>query len=273
MNPLRRWRRRLVLAALLCLTCRLFVFASDEPTLTKEQIKQFLLTAEVVNSREAKKGITHTSRLTLSDGRLTHDASFQPIDEHTPVKELSSGTELNFVDSYKNNIAAYELAKLLGLDDLLPVYVERKWKGRAGSLSWWLPVKMDEEERVKQKITPPNLEAWNNQMYRVRVFDELIYDTDANLTNVLIGQDWQIWRIDFTRAFREDKNVRKPANLVRCERHLFEKLKELNGRELEEKTRHYLDKEQVRAVMARRDRIVKQFQQLVLEKGENDVLY
>jgi hypothetical protein len=29
-----------------------------------------------------------------------------------------------------------------------------------------------------KKITPPNLDAWNKQMYRVRVFDELIYDTD-----------------------------------------------------------------------------------------------
>jgi hypothetical protein len=53
--------------------------------------------------------------------------------------ELASGTELNFVDSYKFNIAAYQLAELLGLNDMLPVYVERKWHGDTGSLSWWLP--------------------------------------------------------------------------------------------------------------------------------------
>ena len=40
------------------------------------------------------------------------------------------GVELDFVDSYKYNIAAYELAELLGMDDMLPVYVERKWQGR-----------------------------------------------------------------------------------------------------------------------------------------------
>jgi hypothetical protein len=39
-----------------------------------------------------------------------------------------------------------------------------------------------------KKITPRNLDAWNKQMYRLRVFDELIYDTNANLTNVSIGQ-------------------------------------------------------------------------------------
>src|ERR1700680_4068841 len=110
-----RWRG-LILAALVCLTCRLFVVAADEPTLTKEQIKQFLLTAKVVNSRQAKNGITHTARLTLSDGTVTHDASFQPIDERKASMVLTSGTELNFVDSYKYNIAAYGLAELLGLD-------------------------------------------------------------------------------------------------------------------------------------------------------------
>jgi len=159
-----RWRR-LILATVVCLTCTRFVTASDEPTLTKEQIKQFLLTAKVVKSEQAKKGITQTLRLTLSDGTVTHDTSFQKIDEHKPRMELASGTELGFVDSYKYNIAAYQLAELLGLDDMVPVYVERKWKGDSGSLSWWLPVKMDEKERVAQKIAVPDPDAWNNRMY------------------------------------------------------------------------------------------------------------
>src|SRR6202140_2854056 len=153
-----RWRR-LILATVVCLTCTRWVTASDEPTLTKEQIKQFLLTAKVVKSEQAKKGITQTLRLTLSDGTVTHDRSFQTIDEHKPRMELASGTELGFVDSYKYNIAAYQLAELLGLDDIVPVYVERKWKGDVGSLSWWLPVKMDEAQGYKQKINPPNKNA------------------------------------------------------------------------------------------------------------------
>ena len=101
-----RWRR-LILATVVCLTCTRLVTASDEPTLTKEQIKQFLLTAKVVKSEHTKKGITDPWRLTLTDGTVTHDASFQSIDEHQFKKELARGTELNFVDSYKYNIAAY----------------------------------------------------------------------------------------------------------------------------------------------------------------------
>ena len=267
----RRWR--LILATMVCRTFHPSVVAADDPTLTKEQIKQFLLTAKVVKSQEAKKGITNTLRLTLTDGTVTHDASFQAVDEHKATMETVRGTELAFVDSYKYNIAAYRLAELLGIDDMLPVYVERSWGGKTGSLSWWLPVKMDEVERHKQKLTAPDQDAWNNQMHKIRVFDQLVYDTDANLTNVLIGEDWKIWRIDFTRAFRLSKDLKDPKDLDRCDRQLLEKLKTLDGNELTENTKHYLSKDEVKAVMARRDKIVAQFQKLISEKGEKEVLY
>ena len=273
MNPLHlRWRE-LILAVVVCLTCQLFAVAGDEPTLTKEQIKQFLLTAKVVDSKQTGRGITHPWRLTLTDGTVTHDASFQAIDEHKAVMQLAMGTELNFVDSYKYNIAAYALAELLGMDDMLPVYVERKWKGNVGSLSWWLPVKMDEVERHKQKLTAPDADAWNNQMYKIRVFDQLVSDSDPNLTNVLIGENWKIWRIDFTRGFRYNKDLKDPKDLVRCDRQLLEKLKALDANALTEKTKNYLSKDQVKEVMARRDKIVAQFQKMIAEKGENEVLY
>ena len=268
-----QWRR-LTIAAVVCLICPHVVRAADETPLTKEQIKQFLLTAKVVHSQEAKKGITHTSRLTLSDGTITHDASFQPIDERkSEMKHESGQVEFNFVDSYKYNIAAYAVAELLGIDDMLPVYVERKWGGKVGSLSWWLPVKMDEAERFAKKIEAPDADRWNKQMYRIRVFDELVYDTDPNLTNVLIGEDWTIWRIDFSRAFRTNKDLRGSKNLVKCDRQLFEKLKALDANELAGSTKLYLSKDEVKAVMARRDKIVAQFQKMISEKGESEVLY
>ena len=274
MSSLHLRSRRLIFAAVVCLTCQLFAVASDEPTLTKEQIKHFLLTAKVVNSREAKKGITHTLRLTLSDGTVTHDASFQALDEHKHEMKLATGgVELNFVDSYKYNLAAYALAELLGMDDMLPVYVERKWKGNPGSLSWWLPVKMDEAERYKRKLTAPDADAWNNQMYKIRVFDQLVADDDVNLTNVLIGESWKIWRIDFGRAFRPNKELKSPGELVRCDRQLLKKLKALDANALTENTKRYLTKDDVKAVMARRDKIVALFEKLIAEKGENQVLY
>src|ERR1700751_1766130 len=101
----------LVLAAMVCVCACLGV--ADDQALTKDQIKQFLLTAKVVNSKQTGKGVTSPWRLTLSDGTITHDASFQPVDEHKSSVTLASGkTQLNFVDSYKYNIAAYNLGGL-----------------------------------------------------------------------------------------------------------------------------------------------------------------
>jgi hypothetical protein len=276
-KPMQVLPKPLVRGLIVLLACVMFPFAAsaaDETPLTKEQIKQFLQTAEIIKSKPSSKGVTHPWRLTLSNGTITHDASFQPTNEHKAEMKLESGkVELDFVDSYKYNIAAYRIAEIVGLDDMLPVYVERKWQGKTGSLSWWLPVKMDDAERMEKKIEPPDPDKWNRQMYRVRVFDELVYDTDANLTNVLIGEDWTVWRIDFSRAFRKNKDLLAPKNLVKCDRQLLEKLKALKSDELAEKTKDYLTKDELKGVMARRDKIVATFQALIAEKGEKEILY
>jgi hypothetical protein len=70
-----RWRRLILATA--CLTCARFVFASDEPTLTTEQIKQFLLTAKVVDSKESKKGVTN-------GGPLASSAMFRAARRYDP---------------------------------------------------------------------------------------------------------------------------------------------------------------------------------------------
>jgi hypothetical protein len=110
-------------------------------------------------------------------------------------------------------------------------------------------------------------------MYKIRVFDELVYDNDPNLTNVLITEDWKIWRVDFSRAFRLFREVKDQKNLVRCERKLFDRLKALEANEVKQKTKNYLTEIEVQAVMARRDKIVTYFQKLIAEKGENEILY
>ena len=166
-------------------------FRRPSAELSVDQIRTFLKDAKVIRTRGTEKGVTAPKRLTLTDGTITHDAVFQAIDERKMVANLGGGgrqstTELNFVDSYKYNIAAYEIARLLGLDHMMPVYVERRWNGQLGSISWFVPTLMDESERLKKKIQPPSPADWNNQMYRMRVFSSLLRDTDRNLTNVLI---------------------------------------------------------------------------------------
>ncbi len=247
---------------------------SGEPSLTEDQMKQFLLNAEVIKSKRSKKGITSPYVLTLTDGTLTHDGVFQPVDEMKSMKTFDSGrVELNFRDTYHFNLAAYELAKMLGIGDMMPVHVIRKWDGKEGSLSWWIPVMMDESERLSKKIPVPDPLAWNQQMYKIRVFSELVYDTDRNLTNVLIGKDWKLYMIDFTRAFRLYNTLKEPKNLVMCERELLDKLRTLDAADLSLRTEDQLTKSEVQAVMARRDKIVQHFERLIAEKGKAAVLY
>ena len=263
--------RRFLFCITLCLATAVLGIAA-EPELTRDQIKEFLLKAKVVGAKQTKKGITNPFRLTLTDGTITHEAVFQAVDEHRTTMQFADGhTEINFVDSYKYNLGAYILSEMLGQDNI-PIHVERKWDGKIGSLSWLVPVQMDEEERLKKKIPAPNPDTWNKQMYRVRVINELAYDTDANLTNVLVGEGWKIWRVDFSRAFRLNKEVRV-QNLTNCDRQLFEKLKVLDGKEFALRTKNILTKPEVEAVMARRDKIVAHFQKLIAEKGESAVLY
>jgi len=248
--------------------------AQEEPQLTPEQQREFLLNAKIVRGKQLSVGITNSHQLTLSDGKIEHDAHYQSVDERRSWKELARGSEANFVDSYLYNIAAYELARLIGLDHMLPVTVERKWKGRTGSLAWWLSVQMDEGERTRRKIRPPDILAWNKSMYKVRVFTELIYDTDrSNPGNMLIGNDWEIYMIDFTRAFRLYHDLRTPENLVWCCRELLEKLRELDAEELKAKLGKYLNDLEIDGIMKRRDKIVDYFETLIAEKGEAAVLY
>jgi len=268
--------RRSLPAVLLALSGLVAGLAAQEPALTVDQMKAFLLNAKVVKVRTTEKGITAPDRLTLSDGTLTHDAVFQSIDQRAPRRELSDGTvEFNFVDAYRYDIAAYELATLLGLADMMPVTVERTWGGKKGALSWFLPAAMDEQTRYLKKIHVPDPEAWNRQMFKKRIFAELVYDNDPNLTNVLISADWHLWMIDFTRAFRLSKNLREPKNIEqsRCSRELLEHLRALARPDVEKAAGKYLTRYEMDAVMARRDRIVAMIDQMVAKKGEASVLF
>ncbi|HXQ37791.1 MAG TPA: hypothetical protein VN843_27530 [Anaerolineales bacterium] len=262
----------------ICLASASFILGADEPTFSEQQKIDFMQNAKVIKSKErcsARKGVTTTWLLTLNDGTVTYDACFQPVDESKTVMQFADGrAEIDFKDSWKFNIAGYRVAKMIGLEYMVPVYTEREWKGRPGSMSWWVPnVMFDEADRLKKGERPPDVDDFNKQMYRIRILTQLFYDTDTNLTNVLITKDWKLWRIDFSRAFRSHKDLLNPKDLVMCDRQVLAKLKGLNFDEVFNATNPYLSKDQVKGLMARRDKIVEIFEKLVAQKGDNEVLY
>ena len=159
---------------------------------------------------------------------------------------------------------------------MVPVYTERKWKGMTGAISWRISnIQFDEADRYTRKIPVPThlLDSWNKQMYKVRVLDQLLYDADANLTNVLITNEWKIWRIYFTRSFRLQHDLKDPKDLVQCDRQVLVRLRQLSYDQVLEATKPYLNKDEVKALIARRDKIVANFDKLVVQKGESEVLY
>jgi hypothetical protein len=205
---------------------------------------------------------------------ITHDAHFQTVNERRSYRQDNRGGEANFVDSYLYNLAAYEIAELLGLEDMIPVTVERKWGGKTGALAWWFPTLMTEGKRREKKIRPPDIVAFNKAMCKVRVFSELIYDTDRwNPGNILIGINWEVYMVDFSRAFRLYYDLMSAKELVYCCRKLLEKLRALDREVLAAKVGNHLTGLEIDGLMKRRDKIVAHFEKLIAKRGEEVVLY
>ena len=245
---------------------------ANDQSLACPEMEEFLLRGKIGAQKDIPKGVTLPRRATLEYKGMKHDAAIQTIDISKAAYETPLGTELNFRDSWKYNVAGYELAKMLELN-MVPPYVERSVGGHDASLSWWVDDTMMELDRMHRKLEAPDVEAWNKQMYAVRVWHELIYDTDPNLTNLLVDKDWQLWIIDFTRAFRLYKELRGPRNLVQCDRRLLEKLRSFDRDMLTEKLSRWLTKSEIDGIVARAGRIVDFFDKEAAAKGETAVLY
>jgi hypothetical protein len=244
------------------------------PILTPDEMERFLLQADIVATRSTKKGVTDAKRVTLFDGRVRHDAQLQDVDIALPIFNVGpKHSEVNFKDTYRYNIAGYRLSLLLGLDNV-PMSVERKVNGKPAAMTWWLDdVMLDEGDRQKKKTVGPSPSRTASQIHIMRVFDELIQNRDRNAGNLLWTTDWKMWMIDHTRAFRLGKDLLKPQQLERIERALFEKMRDLTVAGLTQVMDKSLTKEEIEALLARRDTIVKLFDDRIAQRGEAVVLF
>ena len=265
--------RRVAIALPVFLYASVSLAWAQGPALSVEEKRSFLRSAEVVGAKQTSKGVTQPWRLTLSDGTLTHDAAFQSVDERKNRQRLGKTEEFNFVDSYRYNIAAHELAELVGLGDMVPVTVEREWKGETGALSWWIDdVMFDEVQRIEEGRRPDDIAAWVSQLERAAIFEALVHDTDRNRTNMVYTSDWALYMVDFSRAFRVWGELNKSDSLNRIDGRLFRRLRTLTSAELEQALRPTLTDGEVNGVLTRRDLLVKHFDDLVALRGEDLVI-
>jgi hypothetical protein len=227
------------------------------PTLTDAQIEDFLLHAKIGKTHTLGKGVTLAMRAVLKSDTMTHDAQIQNIDQKLQQFDTGRGVEFNFRDSWMYNVAAYRIDRLIGLN-MVPVTVARRYGNDLAAFTWWIDdVMMEEGARLKQKKEAPDTEKWNEQMQLVRVFDQLIANTDRNVGNLLITSDWRIWPIDHTRAFRLNKEPKSLGNVTRCDREVLQKMKALDKETLKKSLHDVLTGDEMDALLARRDAIVK----------------
>jgi len=235
-------------------------------------MEHFLQTAPIVAARPIELGITHTQRVTLSDGEIYHDAHVQTIDIYKAEYRSKEGVEKNFTDSYKYNITAYRLDKLMDLG-MVPVCVYRVVDGKPAAVDWWVDgVQFDEAGRRDKNVDPPDLNEWGRQMNDMRDFDQLIYNVDRNQGNVLIDKEWKVWAIDHSRSFRINPTLRDPENLRRISGKLLQGLKTLNEQNCEAVLLPYISKDAIQTMLQRRDLLVSFFENQITQKGPDVVL-
>jgi hypothetical protein len=238
-------------------------------------VEQFLATARIVAMKDLPTGVTRPRKATLEAEGVTRYAVFKWIDQQPAVgvQHLADGTvEANFEDSWRTEVAAYELDKLIGLG-LVPATVPRSYEGTSGSLQLWVDSLMTEKKRQDTNTAPPDVTAWNNQMATLFVWDNLIYNTDRNLDNLLITPAWQLVAIDHSRTFRPYGSLKDAKLMTRFSRALLARMDALTEPILKARLNEYLTPYQIQDILKRRDAIDQLVKKLVAEKGAAAVLY
>jgi hypothetical protein len=215
---------------------------------------EYLRTAPIVKVVDVGQGVTKPRRAFFRSGGIAESAL---------VKPLRPGRRAGFWESYKSEIAAYEMDRLLGLD-MVPVTVERRVEGAQASVQLWLKGRLLSQIEEQK---PPDQQEWNRQVCRHRVFDALIANIDRNAGNILIDDEWNVILIDHSRAFAANR-MPFEKEITRVDRELFEALKALEEETVMERLKPWLFESSIRRLLERRDKLVAKLERLVEEKGE-----
>jgi hypothetical protein len=184
------------------------------PVDTEEEVLEFLRTAKIVSKAKLGEGTNKSKRkIVLEKDGVRCNAVLR-----TGYKVVASG-DSGFVDSYLSEVAAYELSRLLGFDNVPPV-VRRK----GGSIQIWI-----ENARTVRSILEndelPYADEWVEQQRQIMIaFDNLIANTDRNPGNVLIDDKDKVWFIDHTRSFAGQEELRQPEAITGFDRQLWQNL-------------------------------------------------
>jgi len=247
-----------------------------EDAAQRAQWEDFLATAEIVREEQmtGAESVTNPWKLTLEKGGVKRTALWKNV----------SGRPKGYIDSWKYEIAAYRLDKLLGLN-MIPPTVERSYNG-PGSIQLWVDSWMTLKKKMDDKVKIPSYKIfyWNRALFLQRFFDNLIANEDRHQNNYLITQDWRMYLIDHSRSFRTygdflkkllytDKRRDGPMEMLEIPRALLDKVKALDFESIRQTVGDYLTDTEINAVLTRRDLILKEMDRICKKNGEANVLY
>jgi hypothetical protein len=222
------------------------------------EIEARLRDGKVLKMEAVPIGVTKPQRATLEGEPLLRFA----------WKPLTPGYSRGFMESYKAEIAAYKLDRMLGMN-MVPPIVERNI-GRDGAAVLWVEnVRGWSVEKPPQGPEP----MWSMQLTRMKMFDQLIANIDRNQGNLIYDYDWHLFLIDHSRAFTGKKDLKGLAPLARVDRQLWDKIAALTKADLDAGLENWVGDKEKQALLTRRDVMAKQIAEMVAKRGENAVFY
>jgi hypothetical protein len=224
-------------------------------------IEQWLREAPVERSETIPIGVTKPTRIYFAGDGPARSAAWKP---------LRPGIYHGYWESYKSEIAAYELDKLLRLD-MVPPAVERTIRGNRGAVIMWVDHINAWDQ--KSRLVPPDGLAWSREVSRMKTFDQLIANIDRNAGNLLYDDDFHIVLIDHSRAFTTTTDLRRMAAPVRIDPHLWKRMEALTLPDLQAGLGEWIGRRELEAVLRRRDRMKTQIEAMVRERGELSVFF
>ncbi len=243
------------------------------PFASEGEVLDFLRTARVQNVENIPVGITKPKKVVLEKDGIQACAIFHFRHIVRTQEKLVDGETIRyFRDSYLNQIAAYELSRLLGMRRVPPT-VLRKINGRKGSVQLWIEGAHTEKKRHEKGLQPTDPAALILANHDMRVFDNLINNIDRNVSNFLYDSNWDLWYVDHTRAFGRDMDLRDTKRLVQCCRSLWAKLQSLDEQVVRKTLKPYMGRMEIVRLLQRRDKIVAYFQKKIAREGEAKVLF
>ena len=244
------------------------------PFQTISEVEEFLRTARIVNVEAIPEGVTKPKKILLEAGDVQAHAKFGYHDFQGQGEKLADGTtEMYFQDSYKADLAAFVLSRLLGME-MVPPAITRQVEGQDGIVQIWIEGLTSYESWMQDGNTgqPASL-YFQRQVKDMKTFDLLIRNIDRHSRNINWDNDWNLWLIDHTRSLAKDATLRKEKSFTGCSRDLFQAIRGLSKSEVGAALDPYLGNFEIKALLKRRDKLVKMIEGEIKKQGEDKILF